>query len=106
MQQVTVTPTSLNFGAVKVGKTSKAQTVSITNNQSIPLFLFFSINGPFDVSSTTCQNNANMAAFGSCQISVRFKPVAPGTIGGSSLYISDSPDANSPHVVSLGGTGT
>jgi len=104
-EQVTVAPTSLSFGSVKRGKTSKTQTVTIANNQSALLHLLFSITAPFQVASTTCQNNANMAAFGSCQISVTFSPTAVGNVGGS-LNITDSPDSNSPHVVSLSGTGT
>jgi hypothetical protein len=104
-EQVTVTPTSVNFGSVKVNKSSKVMTVTITNNQSAPLFMLFSISAPFNVSSTTCRNNNTLGAFGSCTISMKFNPTLPGTVGGS-LNINDSPDSAGPRVVNLSGTGT
>jgi hypothetical protein len=104
--QVTVAPTSLSFGSHTVGTTSSAMSVTVTNNQSVALTIAgIALGGtnPGDFSkTTTC--TASLAAFGSCSISVKFKPTATGARS-AVLTTADSPDTGAPHMVSLSGSG-
>ncbi|MGO9062976.1 MAG: choice-of-anchor D domain-containing protein [Candidatus Binataceae bacterium] len=101
-----VIPSSLAFGNVTKGTTSAAKTVTVTNNLSATLTVSsISLSGsnPGDfLKSTTC--GASLAAFGSCTVSVSFKPTATGARS-ATLAIADSPDSGSPHNVALTGTG-
>lgn len=105
--QVTVAPSSLSFGSVTHGTTSGAKPVTVTNNQSAALTLSpISITGtnPGDfLKTTTC--GASLAAFTSCTVSVKFKPVTTGARS-ATLTVTDSPDAGSPHHIALTGTGS
>ncbi len=98
---VTLSPTSLNFGAQQVGTTSAPQNVTLTNSGSAPLNVSgISVQGDF-AQSNTC--NTTVQAGSNCEISVTFTPTVSGTRSGM-LTIADNA-ANSPQTVSLSGTG-
>ncbi len=100
---VTVSPTSLTFAKLPLGETSPAQSVTLTNNQSVSLtFTSISASGDFAVASNAC--GAAIPAFGNCAVGVTFTPKATGTRTGT-LSFSDSA-ANTPQTVSLTGTGS
>jgi phospholipase C len=99
--QVTVSPTSLTFASQKVGTTSTAKNVTLTNNLNAALAIT-SISASGDFAETnTC--GSSVAARASCTISVTFTPTAIGTRTGV-VSIADNA-AGSPQTVSLTGTG-
>ncbi len=104
--QATVSPTSLTFAAQKVGTTSTAKNVTLTNNLTTSLtFSGVTISGTnagdFASPSNTC--GGSLAAKSHCTISVTFKPTATGTRT-ATMDVNDSAN-NSPQTVSLTGTG-
>ena len=107
---VAVVPSALNFGTIQDGITSASQTVTLTNNTTATLTLAVAITDitppapatDFAISSNTC--GANVAAGGSCTVSVTFTPTL-NAAESATLVFTDS-DASSPQNVSLTGTGT
>lgn len=102
MAPATVSPANLNFAGIVVGDSSRAAYVTLTNNQPDTSLTIntVSITGAF-----TQSNNCG-AAVGpsqSCTLLVTFTPPAIGVHAGL-LTISHSA-ANSPHTVTLAGTG-
>jgi hypothetical protein len=102
---VALNPTSLNFGTVKVGTTSAAKTVNVTNNMKTTLTITaIGFNGPdaADYSQTnTC--GTSLASAAKCTISVTFKPKATGSRP-ANLILTDSA-TTSPQKVKIIGTG-
>ncbi len=102
---VALNPTSLNFGTVKVGTTSAAKTVNVTNNMKTTLTISsIGFNGPdaADYSQTnTC--GTSLASAAKCTISVTFKPKATGSRP-ANLILTDSA-TTSPQKVKIIGTG-
>jgi hypothetical protein len=97
----------LNFSSRKVGTTSAAKTVTVTNVGTAAV----SISGiaasgtdpqDFPISGNTCGSSLGGGA--SCTISVEFKPSATGARA-ATLDISDG-GGGSPQTVALSGTGT
>jgi glucose/arabinose dehydrogenase len=103
--QAVVSPTSLAFPAQKVGTTSAAKTVKLTNNLSTALPFTVTFNGadPGDFASPTNTCGSSVPAKGKCTISVTFKPGATGARS-ATMNVNDSAN-NSPQTVSLTGTG-
>ena len=103
--EVQLVPTTLSFGTQKVGTTSPAQTVTLTNVGKVVLSITeFHIGGSnaSDFAQTnTCGSSVNAGA--SCSISVTFTPKATGSRTGS-LGILDN-GGGSPQLVGLSGTG-
>jgi hypothetical protein len=98
---VNLSSTSLHFASRKVGTTSTAQTVTLTNTGNALLSITsIAVSGDFS-ETTTC--GSSLAAGSSCKISVKFAPTATGTRTGA-VTINDTA-AGSPHAVSLTGTG-
>jgi phospholipase C len=103
---VKLAPASLSFGTQKVGTTSAAQTVTLTN---VSVSSTLSITGvtltgtnPGDFAQTnTC--GTSVPAKGSCTLSVTFKPAATGSRT-ASVSVNDN-GGGSPHLVPLTGTG-
>jgi hypothetical protein len=96
---------SLSFGTQKVGTTSAAQTVKLTNPGTTSLILnSLSINGSFAFAAgNTCTNGGTVVAGASCVISVNFTPTAKGKeLGG--VTIKDNA-LSSPQIIVLSGTG-
>jgi Abnormal spindle-like microcephaly-assoc'd, ASPM-SPD-2-Hydin len=98
---LSITPAKLKFDAQRVGTTSRAKNLKVTNGGGATIwFSAMSASGGF-AQSNTC--GAGLAAHYSCTISVTFRPTAPGKQKGS-LTLSDSA-ANSPQVVNSSGKG-
>jgi hypothetical protein len=92
------------FPATGVGLQSSPQTVTLTNNVSVPLSIQgISLNGDFVLlpSGSTC--GATVAAYAACVLQVAFTPSVGGPRSGS-LTVTDSA-GTSPQVLSLTGPG-
>jgi hypothetical protein len=102
---VTLSPTSLTFGAQNVGTTSSAQTVTITNNQAVALnSLGLTGSGNYTVvSGGTAPCATSVAAHATCTFQITFAPTNTGTIEGAATITDDA--SGSPQVVKLTGTG-
>jgi len=103
--QASLSSYSLNFGKQKVGTTSAAQTVTLTNTGTTSLTLStLSIGGDFSFATgTICVNGGTLAAKANCTIKVTFKPTSKALRSGS-VVIKDNAQ-NSPQNISLSGTG-
>src|SRR5437899_3142516 len=106
----TLSATSSAFGEQRVGTTSAAQNVTLTNNGGAPLNLTgITITGAQAAdfafaAGNTCPSGAGSVAPGaSCTISVSFTPAAPGARA-ATVNITDAA-VDSPQSVSLPGTG-
>jgi hypothetical protein len=101
-QRVTLSTSSLSFGAVIVGTTSSARTVTLTNRQNVALAMSnIAASAGFVVATSTC--GASVAAAASCTVAVTCSPTAAGPVMGALTFTDDA--ATSPQVVSLSGTG-
>ena len=106
---VTLAPTSVAFGNQRVGSSSTAQSVTLTNSGNAALTVNgISLTGTnaadFGQTNTCPVAPSTLAAGSSCSISVRFTPGAAGSRS-ASLSVADNA-SGSPHTVSLTGTGT
>jgi hypothetical protein len=98
---LTFNPTSLTFAAQKVGTTSPAKTITISNSTSAAVTIgSVSISGPYK-ETNTC--GGSIAGNGSCTISVTFTPTATGTQTGTVKTLAA--DFESPFSNKLTGTG-
>ena len=103
--KLTISPNSLAFGKLRMGKTSNPKTVKITNtstqnNLAVNIEKEIASPSVFEVKSQCAKT---LMPGQSCKASVTFKPVnTEQTIG--SLMIFDNA-AGAPHVVGLSGTG-
>jgi len=80
----TLTPASLSFGNQDVGFASAPQTLTLTSNASGPLAVPAFVTTPageYAVNQAAC--GSSLAALGSCQIGVTFKPAATGAQTGT-----------------------
>jgi subtilisin family serine protease len=100
--RVTLSPPTLDFGAVVVGNTSLRRSASLMNNQKNATLGITSIiaNGDF-TQTNNCGTQLGPSL--TCVISVTFKPSAMGLRSGSVVITSNVPE--SPHVLALSGTG-
>jgi hypothetical protein len=106
MPQATKSPTSLPFAAQKVGTTSGAKVVTLTNNLSTTLTfsgVTFTGADPGDFASPSNTCGGSLAAKSHCTISETFKPTATGTRT-ATMNVNDSANSN-PQTVALSGTG-
>jgi hypothetical protein len=104
--QASTSPASLTFAAQKVGTTSPARNVTLTNNLSTAItFSGVSFSGSdagdFSSPSNTC--GSSLAAKSHCTISVTFAPTATGPRT-ATLNVNDGAN-NTPQTVALTGTG-
>jgi hypothetical protein len=103
---VSLSPTSLAFGSQKVGRTSTAHTVNLSNTGKTALRItslaLTGTNARDFAQTNTC--GSSVAAGAHCTISVRFTPSASGTRT-ASVSISDNA-TGSPQTVSFSGRGT
>ena len=98
---VQVTPTSFNFGTQTVGTTSGALDVGIRNLGAAFLTLnSITVTGDF-ILTNFCGGGLSQG-YG-CDVWVQFKPTATGVRTGTLIFNDSAPD--SPHVVTLTGTG-
>jgi hypothetical protein len=104
---ISVSPSSLDFGRQPVDNLSSAQPLSVTNTGEATLnFTDFAVSGDFalDAGTTTCGVGTPVAVGASCSIGVSFTPTATGTRTGTLTVTDNAP--GSPHTVALSGTGT
>jgi hypothetical protein len=96
-------PVQLPFpGAVGVGQSSAAQTVTVSNTSSYAIgSVALSVAAPFSLTQNTC--TGSLAAGASCTAAVVFQPSASGTATGA-LTVSSSAVAT-PAIVALSGMG-
>lgn len=103
----TWSPTSVTFGSVQQGSSSPAQTVDFSNvSEHVPLPIS-SITASGDFSETNnCGSGLPVLVLAPvlCTINVTFTPTAVGTRTGALTILDDTP--NSPHTITLTGTGT
>ncbi|HEX3985959.1 MAG TPA: Ig-like domain-containing protein [Acidobacteriaceae bacterium] len=102
---VLLTPAKLSFGSQFLGSTSAASTITVTNNQTVPLNIASVPITGADSSDFTVASAcpAQLPAGASCSLSVTFAPAATGT---RSAILNVKDDAlGSPQTVSLGGAG-
>jgi kumamolisin len=102
---LTVSPTSVSFGNLKVGQTSSASTITLSNpsngaSQTITL-VKLSTGTQFSISSNSC--TATLAPGASCTSKVTFKPTSTGAKSDALSYTDSA--TNSPQAVSLSGSG-
>ncbi len=101
--KVTLSPTSLNFGKLRVGKKSKPKSVRLINNGTGRLNISSIATNSKNFSQT---NNcpSSVVPGGRCTINVTFMPDKTGALRGA-VTIKDNA-SNSPQKVPLTGTGT
>ena len=99
---VTFSSNSINFSTVKVGTTSSARTVTLTNHLSSALTIA-AVNASmgFAVASNTC--GASIGAGANCTVGVTFSPTATGPVTGTLTFTNSA--VTSPQGVTLSGTG-
>jgi len=102
---ITLTPTSINFGTVNVGSTSAVSVVTVTNNlpTAVPIN---SVVASGDFISTTGGGipcGTSVLANSTCTLGVQFSPSVTGSISGALTFSYGA--GSSPQVVSLSGTG-
>jgi hypothetical protein len=81
--QFLITPTSLNFGQVKVGTTSHQQTVRVTNLSNQPVVMSGAGGGAGVFGGAQNCEGETLAAGKSCEMSYAFTPTAKGLVNGS-----------------------
>ena len=102
---ITLSPTSINFGTVTVGSTSAVSVVTVTNNllTAVPIN---SVVASGDFISTTGGGipcGTSVPANSTCTLGVEFSPSVTGSISGALTFSYAA--GSSPQVVSLSGTG-
>ncbi len=107
---ISISPSSYNFGSVNVGTSSSPQTFTISNTGTADLIISsMSITGSdsdqFTLQAGTCTSlTPTISAGGSCTVTVTFSPTSEGSKT-ASLQISSN-DSDTPTLnVSLSGTG-
>jgi HYDIN/CFA65/VesB family protein len=100
---VSLSPTSVNFGAVEAGQTSSAHDIVLTNTGNATLTITSIATGGADPQDFHQTNNCgtSVAAGAQCTIAATFKPTRNGTRTGN-ITITDNA-ANSPQTVPLTG---
>jgi hypothetical protein len=81
--QFLITPTSLDFGSVKVGKTSNQQVIHIKNLSNRPVVMSGSGGGAGVFGGVQNCEGITLAAGHSCEMYYAFTPTATGTVTGS-----------------------
>jgi predicted heme/steroid binding protein len=97
---VSLNPSSLTFADQRIGTTSPAQSITLTNT-GIGALTITSILSTTPVFSVTNNCGGGLAAGASCSLGVTFTPVAAGTRVGSIAVTSNT--AGSPHSVTVSG---
>src|SRR5208337_4439653 len=98
---LSILPKNLKFGVQRLGTTSSAKTLKVTNASGVTAQITgIAVSGDF-AQTNTC--GARLASHSTCVISVIFKPTAMGKRAGN-LPLEDNA-TNSPQMVNLSGKG-
>ncbi len=98
---LTISPARLEFAGHRLGSSSSAKTVKVTNGSGVTAIITgMSTTGDF-AQTSTC--GARLAALDTCTISITFKPSAGGKLTGRLTLNDDA--MNSPQLVDLSGKG-
>lgn len=101
---VTLKPTSLTWGTIKVGTTAAARAVTVKNTGTATLNISnVATSGDFAQKIVSASCGATLKAGKTCQIQVTFTPTQAGTRTGTLTITDNAPD--SPQTVSLSGKG-
>src|SRR5713101_2907441 len=85
--QLSLSPTSGEFGSVDVGATSAAGVFYVTSSGTGPAVTQTSTTGDFAIVSTDCPSDPNPLATGStCLVFLTFSPTAPGDRNGTMTF--------------------
>ena len=99
--QVTLSPGSIDFGAVESGTQSPAQQVTATNRGGVASGISsLTVTGPFTLAANDC--GSALPATSNCQISLEFSPATAGAASGTLTMVDDA----GTQTVQLSGTGT
>jgi len=106
---IVLSPSSLSFNTVALGKASAPQPVTLTNHSTGDLGInSISIGGSINQIDTNFAQSSNcpptLSSGASCTINVQFTPVSTGIQNGQ-LLISTSEASTTPLAVTLQGTG-
>jgi hypothetical protein len=100
---LSATPPVVTFGAVTIGGTSAAMTVTVNNNgANVVGGLQFLLGGDYGLSQNQC--GTQLAGGASCTFQVSFSPSQPGTRIGS-VTVTSTNTGFTPLVIGLTGTG-
>jgi hypothetical protein len=105
--QLTLTPTSFNFGSVRVGSKSSKLNLKVQNTGNAGMTIStVVITGPnassFVIESTSCANK-QLSTGASCSVTVDMKPAATGQLTASVTFTDDG--LGGTQTVALSGTG-
>ncbi|HKW59060.1 MAG TPA: choice-of-anchor D domain-containing protein [Candidatus Dormibacteraeota bacterium] len=90
--QLTLSPTSGEFGSVDVGATSNVAAYSVLSSGTGPLVSKVSTTGDFSVSFTDCPSDPDpLAAGAACLVLVAFSPSAEGDRYGTLAFTGNMP---------------
>ena len=102
---VSLSPTALSFGDQKVGTTSAAQVITVTNHATTALTVkklaVTGTGGPDFAETNTC--GTSVAAGATCTVSVTFTPKSASSFT-AAISIADT-GGGSPQSAALSGTG-
>jgi hypothetical protein len=101
---VTLAPNGLYFGAVSVGTSSAPESVTLTNQQSVPLNVTNVAASGAYTETDNCVSSSPIPAGGTCSISITFRPATSGTLTGQVTVTDDAP--GSFQVVNMTGIGS
>jgi hypothetical protein len=101
--EAVVSSTALNYDAQKVGTSSAAQTVTLSNNGSGPLTIQSIVATGSFVQTNNCGKTVQPG--NGCTVSVVFSPSAAGAATGALTISDDALPTGTKQVVSLTGTG-
>ena len=106
----TLLPASLNFGSVTVGKTSAAQSSTLTDTSSSVVLTITSITltganpGDFKITSaSTCPNSGTINPLATCLVTVTFTPSKTGSRS-ATVTVNDN-TSSGKQTIALSGTG-
>jgi hypothetical protein len=104
--QTTASP-PVTYPTEALGRTSPAQTVTITNSGGLPVSVAPAITGAnaedFQITTSTCAGLSPLSPGSSCSTSVAFDPQAAGTLSAALVFTDSTPRGQ--HPVALAGTG-
>jgi len=101
VQPVTFSASGISFGNQVINTTSAPKTVTLTNNQSVPLNISSITATPAVFAASSCATPVPPS--GSCVINVTFTPSATGSFTGTLTVLDDA--STSPQTITSSGTG-